>query len=1103
MPIDISGGRLTTEYRYHQGYWDGAEREFRGFGMVEQRDSEVFEDFARHDLQGLIERVHFSPPLLTRTWFHQGPIGDEHGHWAEVDPAGVWPGDPPLLPRPEPVAAFLRGLPRRARRDALRALRGSVLRTELYALDGSGRASCPYTVTETSHGLYEVVPDGGDGHRLACEPAEASGAGDPSGPPRVFFPHVLAQRTTQWERGDDPLTTFAFTNDHDACGQPRQQTTVAMPRRPSLRRTVVGVGTPPDGIEVDGAKILATHTRTAYAVPMGTRYIHDRVADVRSFELAKPFPWIEGEGDTVQKALKHLAAAAQDIRRLFKALPPDWTPDPAVLDGVRLAGHTRNRYDGEAFLGLDGRQVERGALTRSESLAFTDAELDSAYEAEDTSNDRRPTYLDGGAGLPAGAPDGFADDLGYLRETHATPSRETLRHYYVATQQRAFDFQLLRDDPATPKRGLVLATRDPLGHETRITPDRYWMLPALVRDAAGLETEADYDYRVLQPREVTDPNGNRTLYAFTPLGLLASIAVMGKEGEAEGDSPAVPGTRFAYDLLAYDTLRQPISVRTTRRVRHVHDTGAPPAERDATVETVEYSDGFGRLLQTRAQAEDLLLGESRFGGGVLPADQDQVADTLRSVKGRRPSADDPPLETIRLPGIVAMAVAGGKLFAVTREGGPWERDPAKYGLWARDPATYGAGWRRVDGASQIVGMAAAGSKLFAVTWDDRLLTREPTLREVGWARIGIAGGTYLLAASGGRLLGRCGHVAQRDHKVAFASAAFPGAYLRINGWGITPERPGGQVNCQRHVGPLEKFVIRPQGDDGTVAFMAYNFTGVHLRMNAEDLTGSSPSGGGTVDCECAGGPCAGEPESAIRPVGPWARLRLEELGDGTVAIASVAFPGAYLRLDAHDFTESADAGGGEVSCQRHVGSTEKFLLLRDGQLRARSAMAAEAPWRNVDLHAREAVAMVGAGGVLYAANHHNELWASADVPSSAGWSWLGDAAGAVALASDGGRLYAADGEGRLWVRPCVRGPHDLQPAGAGLWRMVDGEVARQTQNVVVSGWQVYDNKGRVIEKYEPSAPLRSRPARTASFEHAPNRRPRGSAPAPGRARRAG
>ena len=47
---EISGGKLSTEYLYHQGYWDGDEREFRGFGMVEQLDTETFD---RHNSDGL------------------------------------------------------------------------------------------------------------------------------------------------------------------------------------------------------------------------------------------------------------------------------------------------------------------------------------------------------------------------------------------------------------------------------------------------------------------------------------------------------------------------------------------------------------------------------------------------------------------------------------------------------------------------------------------------------------------------------------------------------------------------------------------------------------------------------------------------------------------------------------------------------------------------------------------------------------------------------------------------------------------------------------------------------------------------------------------
>ena len=44
----ISRNRFVTRYAYHHGYFDGDEREFRGFGMVEQWDTEEFAR-ATHD----------------------------------------------------------------------------------------------------------------------------------------------------------------------------------------------------------------------------------------------------------------------------------------------------------------------------------------------------------------------------------------------------------------------------------------------------------------------------------------------------------------------------------------------------------------------------------------------------------------------------------------------------------------------------------------------------------------------------------------------------------------------------------------------------------------------------------------------------------------------------------------------------------------------------------------------------------------------------------------------------------------------------------------------------------------------------------------------
>src|SRR5439155_24857773 len=63
------------------------------------------------------------------------------------------------------------------------------------------------------------------------------------------------------------------------------------------------------------------------------------------------------------------------------------------------------------------------------------------------------------------------------------------------------------------------------------------------------------------------------------------------------------------------------------------ETDVPQPARDETIESIEYSDGFGRLLQTRTQAEDVIFGDPVFGGAVLPADQNDRAATRQDVVG--------------------------------------------------------------------------------------------------------------------------------------------------------------------------------------------------------------------------------------------------------------------------------------------------------------------------------------------------------------------------------------------------------------------------------------------------------------------------------------
>ena len=314
----------------------------------------------------------------------------------------------------------------------------------------------------------------------------------------------------------------------------------------------------------------------------------------------------------------------------------------AVFGGtasLRVIGHSRNYYDGGAFVGLPlGRLGDFGMLVRTESLAFTDDFLDRLYDAADPlAVSARPPYLD-----PAGATPWSGEYPAEFRSL--LPSLAGYTHYmgdavpgspggyYIQGERRRYDFH----DPSRTARGLPVVSRDALGAETAIDYDSFDLLPVRVTDAVGLTTEAAYDYRVLQPRDITDANGNTTTFTFSPVALPVAQFARGKNGEGDRANPSV---HMEYDLLAFNDRRQPIFVRSIRRAHHDSETDVPPARRDETTSTIEYSDGFGRLLQSRTQAEDTLFGDAVFGGGVISADQSSpVIDAVGRL--RQPSEPD-------------------------------------------------------------------------------------------------------------------------------------------------------------------------------------------------------------------------------------------------------------------------------------------------------------------------------------------------------------------------------------------------------------------------------------------------------------------------------
>lgn len=135
----VTGDRITTGYRYRHGWFDGVEREFRGFGMVETRDSEQVGDAPTG--QNL-------PPVRTRSWFHLGGAADPLTDAYAGDPLAV-----ALPPCEIDPSAGPDGW-----RAAHRALAGRPLRTEVYADDGI--SSHPYSVEVHRYAVRQVQPAG-------------------------------------------------------------------------------------------------------------------------------------------------------------------------------------------------------------------------------------------------------------------------------------------------------------------------------------------------------------------------------------------------------------------------------------------------------------------------------------------------------------------------------------------------------------------------------------------------------------------------------------------------------------------------------------------------------------------------------------------------------------------------------------------------------------------------------------------------------------------------------------------------------------------------------------------------------------------------------
>ena len=664
----ISRNRFVTRYAYHHGYFDGEEREFRGFGMVEQWDTEDITALSNSDEfpvdDNVDDKTHV-PPVHTKTWFHTG-VYLGRGHTSDYFAGLLNANDKGEYFRElglTDAEASSLGLDDKARhlyddaqarklllndtvlpddltideeREACRALKGSMLRQEVYADDGTDKQEYPYTVTEQNFTIRPIQ------HKINNRHA-------------VFLTHAREVINYHYERNpEDPRIQHALTLEVDDYGNIRKSLAVGYGRRPGMNPLRGD-----DKNKQEQVLITYTENKVTNAIddtvknPDGSvKYPNDYhtplPSEVRSYELTGLEPDNGAQRFSFDKLIENNFKKIEDLTGVPYQEPVDY-----AASCKRLIEHVRSLYRSDNMDGLlDLNELQPLALPgESYKLAFTPGLINEIYQRDGQALLLIPEDVLEGTGADKG---GYVHSEGdtnwwipsgriFYRE-QGTPTEEyneAKDHFFLP---RCFEDPFGNKAYVRYARDLlVLETEDALGNKVSTGE----------RDVNTNVVTPGIDYRVLQPASIMGPNRNLSRVTFDVLGLVVATAVMGKPEDIPVKGDVLDATlatdlnqqqiddfdndplgQPAFNLLANATSRVVYDIdrfyRTSKTfpedktkwqagfassiVRETHVSELPADRKFKIQVSFSYSDGFGREIQKKIQAEP---GSVEEGGPII------------------------------------------------------------------------------------------------------------------------------------------------------------------------------------------------------------------------------------------------------------------------------------------------------------------------------------------------------------------------------------------------------------------------------------------------------------------------------------------------------
>lgn len=595
----ITNHVYESSYKYHHGYFDSNEREYRGFGRVDTLQSEKFENFVKTGASNVTLAEMHQPPILTKTWYHLGFDLEKDLYYQKikkefwVNQYNIFTGSLPIFKEKNTSVANLEisedlsetkisELKPEIWEEGYRACSSLGIRTEVFSVDAETdevmektKELIPLRVSEVSFKI-ELLQLGNEEMKSCIIVKECENI-------EYIYDRSL----------NNPRVVQKFNLKLDKYGNPIEGVVIAYPRFEIDTEL-------PQKVQQEQAKYHINYIRNSYTNDINSSEVYRLrlPVDSSSYEVKNLFP----TSDYFE--IEEFANLFEES--VFLEFHENSLNPPVIAKALRLVSSKRNiYYDNDLHDPLPlGQLGNLGILYESYLMSYDKKLIENLYGSKVNNADLINNHFVNLGGDAWWIPSGRTIYSTPLESASDIKARFTMPISYISST----------------------------GAETKIKyyQDKYLLIEEVEDALNNISKVLEFDLYTLAPRVIKDCNDNITEVYNDELGAIRCLAIKGKNSTGDNldnfsvftddelktkqtnllssantnildnakDLLSEATIYYFRDLFAFKNTGKPVSSWVISRETHVNQV----INSEVQVK-VDYHSGLGEIIASKVQAE--------------------------------------------------------------------------------------------------------------------------------------------------------------------------------------------------------------------------------------------------------------------------------------------------------------------------------------------------------------------------------------------------------------------------------------------------------------------------------------------------------------------